>query len=259
MRKFIAMLLVIAFVTIGNAFAVSFDDYKGVWVATAAESNGKEISLDETGADFRAEIVGINVIITSEYFRYNHMEFNSRYNSGVIMCRNDVATMRFELKDDNTILMHYSNDAFGIDFNMTLERSENDVAENEVTPVQEATPAPTPEPTATPTPEPGYETLQKGSKGEAVKRLQERLIELNYLTGSADGDFGNKTKEAVEKFQRAAGFCCVCFAFVPLTFDLYTVNAHVGELNCIFRYTLKLVVSTLLETLDNHLRRLLRA
>lgn len=48
-----------------------------------------------------------------------------------------------------------------------------------------------------------YTTLQKGDKGEEVKHLQERLIELNYLSSGADGDFGNKTKEAVERFQSA--------------------------------------------------------
>ena len=50
-----------------------------------------------------------------------------------------------------------------------------------------------------------YETLEKGSKGEEVKALQQRLIDLLYLTGSADGDFGNKTKAAVEGFQKKAG------------------------------------------------------
>lgn len=50
-----------------------------------------------------------------------------------------------------------------------------------------------------------YESLEKGSKGDAVKALQQRLIELNYLSGSADGDFGGKTKSAVELFQKEAG------------------------------------------------------
>lgn len=49
------------------------------------------------------------------------------------------------------------------------------------------------------------QTLQKGSKGDDVKALQQRLIELNYLSGSADGDYGNKTKTAVELFQKEAG------------------------------------------------------
>ena len=46
----------------------------------------------------------------------------------------------------------------------------------------------------------GYQTLQKGSKGDDVKALQQRLIQLNYLSGTADGDFGGKTASAVELF-----------------------------------------------------------
>lgn len=52
---------------------------------------------------------------------------------------------------------------------------------------------------------PGYAALQKGSKGEDVVALQERLIEMGYLTGAADGDFGNMTKAALEAFQKMNG------------------------------------------------------
>lgn len=48
-----------------------------------------------------------------------------------------------------------------------------------------------------------YVTLEKGSKGDDVKVLQQRLIDLYYLDGNADGVFGNGTKTAVEKFQKA--------------------------------------------------------
>ena len=43
--------------------------------------------------------------------------------------------------------------------------------------------------------------VQKGNKGDAVKFIQQKLIELGCLAGKADGDFGNKTKAAIEKFQ----------------------------------------------------------
>lgn len=46
-----------------------------------------------------------------------------------------------------------------------------------------------------------YEELAKGSKGEEVVALQERLNELGYNVGSADGDFGGKTEKAVSKFK----------------------------------------------------------
>ena len=65
--------------------------------------------------------------------------------------------------------------------------------------IQQVTP--TPEPTA-----PTYTTLAKGSgDSAAVTKLQTRLTELGYMTSAIDGDFGSKTKTAVEKFQQAAG------------------------------------------------------
>lgn len=51
-----------------------------------------------------------------------------------------------------------------------------------------------------------YSTLEKGSKGDDVQSLQQRLIDLHYLNDKADGSYGNKTKAAVEKFQRTVGF-----------------------------------------------------
>ena len=45
--------------------------------------------------------------------------------------------------------------------------------------------------------------MQLGSTGEDVRILQEYLHELGFLSGSADGNFGNKTKKAVLSFQKA--------------------------------------------------------
>lgn len=78
------------------------------------------------------------------------------------------------------------------------------------TPVPTPTPKPTPKPTATPTPKPTPEPtpfveLSKGSKGDEVEKLQKRLNELGYSVGKADGDFGNKTKAAIEAFQKDNG------------------------------------------------------
>ena len=44
-------------------------------------------------------------------------------------------------------------------------------------------------------------TLYNGSTGEEVKALQQKLIDLGYLEGTADGIFGNKTEKAVRRFQ----------------------------------------------------------
>lgn len=45
------------------------------------------------------------------------------------------------------------------------------------------------------------EQLEKGSKGDSVVELQKRLNELGYSVGAIDGDYGNKTKSAIEQFQ----------------------------------------------------------
>lgn len=51
----------------------------------------------------------------------------------------------------------------------------------------------------------GYKTLSSGSRGSAVKELQEKLNSLDYSCGTADGDYGEKTANAVRGFQRDNG------------------------------------------------------
>ena len=48
-------------------------------------------------------------------------------------------------------------------------------------------------------------TLKKGSKGTAVKAVQQRLKELGYYKSSCDGDYGNVTVTAVKAFQKKNG------------------------------------------------------
>lgn len=47
--------------------------------------------------------------------------------------------------------------------------------------------------------------LKKGSTGTQVEKMQERLSELGYYTGSVDGDFGDATETAFKLFQKANG------------------------------------------------------
>ena len=49
-------------------------------------------------------------------------------------------------------------------------------------------------------------TLTRGSKGEAVRSLQQMLLDLGILRDVADGVFGAKTELAVKDYQTAAGF-----------------------------------------------------
>lgn len=77
---------------------------------------------------------------------------------------------------------------------------------------------PTPEPTSMPTPSPvsapsevptaspaRYTTLKKGANSQAVADMQEALIALGYLSGTADGIFGSSTQSAVVRFQAVNG------------------------------------------------------
>lgn len=64
----------------------------------------------------------------------------------------------------------------------------------------------TPEVSPTITPNKSYKTLQLNSRGDNVKKMQQRLIELGYLSeGSADGAYGRQTYHAVRAFQKANG------------------------------------------------------
>lgn len=47
--------------------------------------------------------------------------------------------------------------------------------------------------------------LKKGSRGEEVKELQQQMIDLGVLEGSADGIYGKKTVAAVKKLQQYWG------------------------------------------------------
>lgn len=48
-------------------------------------------------------------------------------------------------------------------------------------------------------------TLRKGDQGDDVTAMQKKLAELGYLSGKADGKFGNKTENAVRAFQKRNG------------------------------------------------------
>ena len=48
-------------------------------------------------------------------------------------------------------------------------------------------------------------SLKQGSRGTEVKQLQQNLVGLGYLEGTADGQYGAKTAAAVKKFQADFG------------------------------------------------------
>ena len=43
--------------------------------------------------------------------------------------------------------------------------------------------------------------MRRGSRGDNVRRIQQALINMGYLSGNADGSYGSKTEAAVRDFQ----------------------------------------------------------
>lgn len=73
-------------------------------------------------------------------------------------------------------------------------------------PTMQITAEPTVAPEPTITPNTRYFNVKQGQRGDSVKKLQKRLIELGYLEkGNADGVFGNQTRRALVAFQQANG------------------------------------------------------
>ena len=60
-------------------------------------------------------------------------------------------------------------------------------------------------PTALPTVTPIGRGSRDAAGESAVADLQQRLVELNYLAGAPDGQFGKKTEDALKRFQRMNG------------------------------------------------------
>ena len=95
----------------------------------------------------------------------------------------------------------------------------------------ETTEAPTPEvvatvaPTATPI---VYRELLNGSQDEEgqefVLRLQQRLIEIGYLDGEADGYYGDRTEKSVSVFQELNGLPVTGVADMETQVMLYTAE-----------------------------------
>ena len=67
-------------------------------------------------------------------------------------------------------------------------------------------------------------TLRYGSEGAEVTTLQNRLIALGYLAGSADGKFGRDTKSAVIAFQKANGLSADGVVGTDTSTRLYASN-----------------------------------
>ena len=104
-------------------------------------------------------------------------------------------------------------------------------------PTQKPTATPTVKPTATATQKPAatataeseYTRLTYGSKGSAVRKLQNRLKALGYPVGKVDGVWGDDTQLAVNLFQFAIGYSEHKYASPAMQEKLYSKKAPVYD------------------------------
>ena len=73
------------------------------------------------------------------------------------------------------------------------------------------------------------DTLRKGDKGSAVRKMQKRLSELGYPVGAIDGVWGDDTQFAVNLFQCAIGYTERNYATSGMLKKLYAKNAPVYD------------------------------
>ena len=85
--------------------------------------------------------------------------------------------------------------------------------------------------TSTATPQTNAASLKVGSTGAEVRKMQNRLKELGYLKGSADGDFGAATEAAVKSFQAQNGLAVDGKAGTATLNKLYSANAKKAPAN----------------------------
>ena len=69
-----------------------------------------------------------------------------------------------------------------------------------------------------------YIPAQKGDKGENVQKIQQRLIDKGYLTGTADGIFGGGTQKSVSSFQTQNGLTASGIADAQMQELLFSDN-----------------------------------
>ena len=97
------------------------------------------------------------------------------------------------------------------------------------TPQPTSIPTPAPEVTAAPDTSSSWPTLRKNDSGTNVAQLQEALIQLGYLSGKADGNYGAKTVDAVKAFQKANGLTADGTAGEQTQRALYGGNAKAAN------------------------------
>jgi putative chitinase len=71
-----------------------------------------------------------------------------------------------------------------------------------------------------PQPQGGQPVLKPGDRGQAVLEIQQKLQQLGYSVGVADGHYGAKTQQALKQFQARQGLAATGLVDVPTLAEL---------------------------------------
>lgn len=96
-------------------------------------------------------------------------------------------------------------------------------------------------------------TLRKGSKGTRVRELQNRLIDLKLLQGTADGDYGSKTEAAITHFQQKLTECGIKDLAQDGAADPRTIELLMSDLSSYFTSPLSYNPQKPLDLTPDHL------
>jgi putative chitinase len=108
-------------------------------------------------------------------------------------------------------------------------------------------------------------TLKLGDKGSEVKKLQQRLLDLGFSSGTPDGILGPITRSAISEFQRSKGLLVdgMAGAATLRALELITQSEYLGAVTVIPRVTIDLVAKmcpgTRRENIEQNLPFVLRA
>lgn len=170
---------------------VSFDGYLGSWETDTVKVDG-EYELVDIFKIYPGDSTDKEAITTLGFIIRNYWDHQT--------CKYDV--MNLEEGDDISVVgtvigFDDANEGFIEIGDAVISEREESV---DIPVATESSVAATPE-TEIILDTSAYVSLEKGNKGDEVKTLQQRLIDLYYLDDKADGSFGKKTQAAVEKFQ----------------------------------------------------------
>src|SRR5262245_46952168 len=85
--------------------------------------------------------------------------------------------------------------------------------------------------------------LKLGDRGAEVKKLQQRLLDLGFSSGTPDGILGPITRSAVSEFQRSKGLLVdgKAGAATLRALELITQSEYLAAVTVISRVTIDLV------------------